>query len=316
MEERTLFAWVEAEDANRKFFEDMARIWRLSEEEEFSHFDINIEDAWNKVDAATISDQANTTKRVFIRSTFMRWSVAALILVLFAAFIWFVVKPSTTNDFIVINTGQGERMEITLPDSSRVWLNADSELRYPADFKKRQLELFGEAFFEVVHDEIKPFLISAGEVTVTVLGTSFNVRAYKTERDVAVSVQTGRVSVSAGSKVSQEEIVEMGTTAIVDKEKNEIQISEEALPAVEAWKTGRLIFNDTQMKDVLNILERYFGVSMNASNPAILNCHFRATFDNPDISSVIEVLSETFALKVNVTGNVYQFSGAGCSSID
>ncbi|MFL5811103.1 MAG: FecR family protein, partial [Flavisolibacter sp.] len=109
-------------------------------------------------------------------------------------------KPETPL-YITISNPLGAIQKIRLPDSSYVWLNASTSLRYRKSFQEnREVQLDGEAFFEVSHDPSHPFIIEAGDVETTVLGTAFDIKAYSSEKTTSVSVIHGRVQVAVGQK--------------------------------------------------------------------------------------------------------------------
>jgi len=155
---------------------------------------------------------------------------------------------------------RGSRIvSIILADGTKVWLNAESTLRYPAAFvgQERRVEITGEAYFEVAGHPSQPFIVRKDELEVRVLGTHFNVNAYDNEQDLRVTLLEGRVSVKAGD---EEAVLRPGEQALVS---NTIRVSKDAdLVAVMAWKNGLFSFNDADLTAVMRQLSRWYDVDV------------------------------------------------------
>ncbi len=310
-EEEELFAWLNETNANKKFFEEMTRVWEMSVGLEAEPFEIDFEKSWAKIDAAT-AESHRTAKVVPLSIIIRRWSVAAAILLAIAAGLWWSKQPGPTQ-MVDVQTLNDEQKEVVLPDGSHIWLNDQSKLTYAAGFETRIVTLEGEAFFEVEHDKTHPFSIRSGDVITTVLGTSFNIRAYTSEQQVEVTVETGRVELAPSKEKNKSVFLTAGTSGIFDKKIHEVRLEEEKIPNALAWKNRFLYFDDTLMEDIIKTLERYFEVNISVSNNQINNCHYTVSFEQPDIDEVLKVLSGTFNLKITSTKNGYLLSGEGCA---
>ena len=313
-EQGALFAWMEEDAANKKFFEEMAKAWAMTEGADLPAFETDMATAWAKVDAATPTPAttANTSARIRpLSKTFRRWSVAAAILLALGA-LWWLMREAAQPQFVEVRTAEHEKQEVILPDRSHVWLNGQSTIVYEAGFAQRKITLEGEAFFEVKRDEARPFEITGGEMKTTVLGTSFNVRAYPSEGQVEVTVKSGKVAFGVTKQGVQSVILPAGSSGIFDKKEAKLVAGESKMANADAWKTLRLDFDDVLMKDVILTLERYFGVDIEVANPLILQCHSNARFDEPDLDNILTVLAGTFDLEVKRSGNSYLLSGQGC----
>ncbi|WP_020532415.1 FecR family protein [Flexithrix dorotheae] len=140
--------------------------------------------------------------------------IAASVIILLGIFsgIYFYTTPNNNREFSYIHktTDRGEMERITLSDGTKVWLNVDSKLGYPSNFtgNNRQVELVGEAYFEVAEDSARPFVVIAGKTITKVLGTSFNLNAYPNEENITLTVASGRVGflTNSQSKSPKEDI--------------------------------------------------------------------------------------------------------------
>jgi len=314
-EREKLLAWVAESPANQAYFEEITQLWSASEEYEDAFTPPNetkIENAWQAV-AQKISRPAPTANIRYLSfgKVLLRAAAAILLLVAVAYWIW---KPDNEADaFVAISTGAGERKEITLPDGSIVWMNESSRLEYPRDFKKRQVMLDGEAFFDVRKANGQTFTIRSGEALTTVLGTSFNVRAYPEEGGVEVTVKTGKVELKAGDAKENRVLLSPGDAGVFEKSRKQVVKIETRNDNSDAWKTRSMIFDDTPVAEVIQTLERYFEVDIEVSNEAILKCQFRLDLrQDPKLDDILKLMDFTMDLKVVKQKDKYILNGEGC----
>ncbi|MDQ0109947.1 ferric-dicitrate binding protein FerR (iron transport regulator) [Chitinophaga terrae (ex Kim and Jung 2007)] len=193
----------------------------------------------------------------------IRWSAAAAILLLTAGIGYFKVREMGDKpvQYVTLFTQTGERKLIQLPDSSTVWLGPASGISYADNFSgNRQVKLlFGEALFDVSKDDDHPFSVGVDSLNVEVLGTSFNIKAYKKHEAITIGVSTGKIRVSKQSQV---------LSYLVDKEqisirKQDYSFNKTTMPAldVEGLRNNRINFEDMPLKDVLTMLESYYPVT-------------------------------------------------------
>ena len=191
-------------------------------------------------------------------------------------------------------TEWGQKLSVALPDGTLVKLNSGSNLSFPKSFEgnTREVVLQGEAFFDVVKNPEKPFIIKTGELTTTVVGTSFNINAYEEHSAIAVTVLTGKVKVE--SALSQVHLLPNEQGVMNKKSQN---ISKEQVKASEVllWKDGVLKFEDAPLGQVADALERWYGVSVEFENDKAAMCTLSGTYDNEYLQAVLE--SIVFAKK-------------------
>lgn len=166
---------------------------------------------------------------------------------------------------IVYNTLTNPRgskvIDITLSDGSQVWLNAESSLKYPVAFngRERKVEITGEAYFEVAHDQSKPFRVTKGNTEVEVLGTHFNMNAYDDEPSMKVTLLEGSVMLSTENNQSKR-ILKPGQQGIVGKD---IKVTNDVnLEQVMAWKNGVFRFNNTNIEEIMKQVKRWYDVEI------------------------------------------------------
>lgn len=199
-----------------------------------------------------------------------------------------------------IATPVGGQYQIQLPDGTNVWLNATSSIRFPAVFtgSERNVELTGEAYFEVAKNSSQPFIVNTNNTLIKVLGTAFNIMAYTDEKNIRTTLITGTVNVTSNNKSNilkpgQQANIENGSMHIV----NNANI-EEAL----AWKNGKFYFNNVDIKTVMRQIGRWYDVEV-VFEGNISNEKFEGEIsrDSP-LSEVLKILELT-SIHYRLEGN-------------
>ncbi len=188
---------------------------------------------------------------------------------------------------------KGQKSTITLPDRSVVKLNANSKLIYPAEFEpgKREVILEGEAFFKVEKDKNRPFTIKTGEVTTTVLGTSFNINAYSYNKKIKIAVVTGKVTVANKETEKQRDFVLESTEMLAydskskDFEKSIFDPNEEL-----GWQDEILQFKDAGSQEIVEKLENWYGVKIHLTNGTAIPGGFTGSFKEQSLEHVLEIM--------------------------
>lgn len=176
-------------------------------------------------------------------------------------------QPDGPVSYHTISTPKGGEYQITLPDGTHIWLNAASSLRFPDRFKgkERDVELQGEAYFEVAKNKAMPFKVKTGNQTIQVLGTHFNVKAYEDEPAYRTTLLEGSVKVYSGKQGS---IIKPGEQAKVSPQgAHQIQVARVDVEEEMAWKNNKIIFNSKPLKDILRSVSRWYNVEIVYEGP-------------------------------------------------
>lgn len=186
----------------------------------------------------------------------------------------------------------GVKSNLTLRDGSKVVLNSGSSLRYVKNFEshQREVELTGEAFFEVIKDPNRPFIVRTGQVSTQVLGTSFNVKAFENEV-LEVSLLTGLVEVSVDMEVPQSISLVPGEAIRFKSESQKIQKGGFDKDRVLAWTQKTIVFEQTQMAEIKRVLENWYGVEIQFLNRPARDLEISARFNDQSLKEVLEGLS-------------------------
>ena len=212
---------------------------------------------------------------------------------------------SRSAGFSEIATRPGERKRVDLGDGSVVWLNAASRLQYPDRFDPaiREVALEGEAFFEVAKDADRPFVIRSGELKTTVLGTSFNIRAYKEDKTLSVAVVTGKVRVAAPDVQSEVQLIP-DQQAVFDKKERRLNKNKQvSASGLASWRDGLFQFRNTTFSEVTAILQRSYNVRI-TYDPLLDNCPIiLADFERTEpVKNILKTLLSSVNGRVEETG--------------
>ena len=213
-------------------------------------------------------------------------------------------SPSAAASEIFYNTlttQKGNQYHLTLPDGSRVWLNAASSITYPTAFagKERKVTISGEAYFEVVKNQQLPFVVQQADMTVQVLGTSFDVNGYGDESARKTTLVEGKIRVG---KAGTAEVLEPGEQAVIGKTGNGISVDHNPdIEAVLAWKNGVFAFKDADISSIMQQVERWYDVDI-VYEASITN-HFIADIPrNVPLSQLLRLLEATDQVHFRIDG--------------
>jgi len=243
-------------------------------------------------------NEENKVVRLNFMQQFQR--IAAILifplLLSFLAYFYFQEKPTATTSFAEIECPMGVRTKFQLPDGSNGYLNSGSRLKYPAQFTgERKVELFGEAFFDVVHNAEIPFHVNTRNLDIKVLGTTFNVIANEDERTEEIVLQTGKVDVYSNTG-KQLAILSPNEQLILDVKKRSFTKAEVVSSQYTTWKEGKLVFRNENMQQVARRLSRWYNAEVVVDDRLLDDYTFHATFIDEPLDEVLKLLSITTPL--------------------
>ncbi|MEH6308782.1 FecR domain-containing protein [Olivibacter sp. CPCC 100613] len=312
---KRLSALLEQEsDALHLIENEMQEVWskELRTEEDSSGIDEGLQKVWEKIYAENGDISIRTSRRN------NRWlGYAAAISFLFAVGVFMFLRSERQAQtvlgpkWVTRSTKVGEKVKILLPDSSVVFLNAMSTLRYADDFgmaKSREIYLNGQAFFDVKSKVNKPFIVHTDKVLTTVLGTSFDISAYTEEEQIRVSVKTGKVKVSKWDGHLLHELSELasGMQLVYQKSSTVYMANTARVADFGAWSDNRFVFRNEPLKDILKTLTRNYKTKFFVVGQNLDSCRFNASFNNKNIKQIMD------QLHIMSGGNItYNFSREG-----
>lgn len=255
-------------------------------------------------------DHKNSTKsEVKNRSLFkasLKW--AAVLLILIITSIYFIEQnpkePEVTQSVTLVNksVSKGQKLKIFLPDGSTVYMNSESSISYAENFSSqaREINLTGEAFFEVAKDSLRPFIVRSDNLVVTALGTSFNVNAPADEQQLSVALVTGMVTVQ--NKNVQDKLLTLNPNeaAVLDKKANALQRKDFNYEEDILWTHGILYFKQIPLNEAFKRLESWYGVSFEVKNLPKKPLLVTGKFDNESLENVLRSLSHTTSFEYKI----------------
>ncbi|TKG95335.1 DUF4974 domain-containing protein [Puteibacter caeruleilacunae] len=211
------------------------------------------------------------TKRRVLPGLLRYAAVVTIALIIGSLFTLMMTKPdqqTTPLAYTTVEAPYGQMSKITLSDGTAVWLNSGTTLKYPNIFNQenRSVEINGEGFFDVTTDPEHPFIVETNQLKVKVLGTSFNVNAYKEDTDTEITLLEGKVELlnRAGTRIAG---ITPGEQAVLDNQG--LTIKKVDTRFYDSWREGRMEFSGVQLKDIVKKLERWYNVEITLEGNAI-----------------------------------------------
>jgi len=269
--------------------------------------------AWQKVDSMINEhnrvEELIPGKKRFLRSSFMRVAAAALLVMALGVTGIYLRNKSAFSGITTFTTAEDQKkMDLLLPDGSRVFLNRNSRLSYRSGFgiKTREVQLTGEAYFEITPDAAKPFVIDAGNASVKVVGTTFNVITSNSDSNIEVFVTSGKVLLSDNSG-TESLLLDPGYVGTM--EAGALQKASNENPNYLSWKTGLLKYNGQKLDIVFSDLKRAYNMDIVADDSAIPDFTWTtAPIDNQPEETIINLICSSFNLSYTKEGVVYHLS--------
>lgn len=310
-DELVLQEWLDISEENKAHYAAMQKIWDAGLEDE--NFEPNVERAWNTVSKEIGLHETKRVGKVVPmpnRTNQLIYKIAASIVILLGV-TWIYTSKFSEPEMLKFATLANEQKELVLPDNSKVYLNANTSIEYPEDFKgnTREIKLEGEAFFEITKDASHPFIIHTANAYTKVLGTSFNVFARKNTDQIIVSVKTGKVEVGIDEQHNVQ--LEPGYTANVNLVNKDVEKVITPSENYLSWKTKEIIFSDVTIAEVIAFMETYYDVKVEA-NEEILACHFTGKFNDPSLTELLNVLELSNGIQFEIKEKEILLRGNPC----
>ncbi|OYD44661.1 hypothetical protein CHU00_15825 [Sphingobacterium cellulitidis] len=283
-EKREVMDWVQADQNNKKEFEALQNTYYVSlwtddleiqEEEEENIVSLVREPLWKKL-----------------------LKIAAVFLIGFSVLLnlknYWEDKGSVSSDKRQsVHVPSGQRVEVDLVDGSKVWVNANSKLEYPAIFNQseRIVHLDGEGKFEVKPDEKLPFIVRTQDFDIKVLGTTFNVKSYRKKKNFETALIEGKVEIT---NIKSQQKIQLKPNELAKLENGKLVVSNFSSLDPYRWTEGLLTFENESIEDILNRVEEYFGATIIIENKNLKDKKYTGKFWIDDgIEDMLDVLQKT-----------------------
>lgn len=324
VERRQIEERLKKDDVFRALFSEIEAIWEASTLpwQDMTLHKTDIRSDWHKLQAR-INPQLLVTEELKAKVASRKTSWIPRTyghMMRLAAILVFTILTSVMLTYFMINnvediqeiafreimTDRSQRAATRLSDGTMVSLSVDSKIRVPDIFARdvREVELTGEAYFDVAHSPDRPFVIRSGDAVIKVLGTDFGVRAYPDEKEVRVVVKSGSVSVSSTSGNSSNTVVlKPGQLARVVCNTSEINTEWVNPDAYLGWISGKLSFNNSTFSEVISQIERWYDLEVILEDKMILDRRLTAVIDSRSLLNVLNVISQSVDISYEVIDN-------------
>lgn len=263
--------WINSSAENRKLFEQLLNEWENIYDSPEQSVRADKDKIWSGISShiRTSLPVKSYTRKILIKVA----GIAAMLAIIVGVVATVFVKSTIDSAFLsqsvtTIETRQGQKMQMTLPDGTKVWLNSGSKLTYAGDFNRseRIVNLEGEAFFNVTKNQSKKFKVRTSGVDIVVKGTSFDVSAYNDDREISVSLLEGKVVITdkTGKYMTDLNPDEL---AIISRQNLKYTLFKDDANTYRSWTEDQLIFYNEDIYEVAKKLERWYGINIKLVNP-------------------------------------------------
>lgn len=331
-----LNAWLSKNGQNKLLLDQFADIWQASRYSRI-HEKIDVQSAWKEL-------QVQFQQKSESQGQWKRWlQIAALVIASLLAgglgnyFLNGKQNPTIESQMVEYVAPLGSRSFVRLNDGSKVWLNSGTTIKYKNTFgsDNRDIELSGEAFFEVAKNKELPFIVNTGEISVTALGTQFNVKAYEEEKTIETTLLEGLVKLESSVVKLQENLLlktnekavftkKDRSLAIVDKnlfDKKEDKVttvkpslkiiqSVDPVPVV-SWKEKRWIISNEKLGTLSVKLERRYDVNFIFDNEILKEYSFGGTLEDETLEQILKAISFAAPIKYIIDGKTVYIMADG-----
>lgn len=216
------------------------------------------------------------------------------------------IEDSDKITQLSLQVNRGKEFRIMLEDSTVVWLNSESVLRYPERFAEdsRRVSISGEAYFEVKPDKDRPFYVEAGNQLVRVYGTTFNIRRYRDENVVLTTLEKGSISISPKDKEDAALFLSPGHQARFDNESATVSMKEVNPEIVTGWRHGKFVFEETPLSTIMRDLSRWYDFDYEFADESLKDIVFMGSVSRySDFRTIIRILEDSGEVKFTLDNN-------------
>jgi ferric-dicitrate binding protein FerR (iron transport regulator) len=304
---------IRKDPGKQKLLEEYRRIWDSAVPDQSYDLDAEWALMQSKLPGFKTDSGRGKVRSLHRSVSFYTYRIAAvLILGLVFTFSWMYISRVAGTVRVV---AEEQAVEVILEDGTEVTVNRNSVLRYPKSFDRgvRKVYLSGEAWSDVARDTSRGFVIDAGAALVEVLGTRFNVNAYRENPTVEITVESGLVALSAKADQQDQIVMKAGAGGSYDKSLKQLKLIPASDPNSISWKTRELFFDATRLSEVCADINKVYGVQMVIMNEELASCPLTVTFRDQSLESVLKVLESTLDLQISREGDLIRLDGEGCA---
>lgn len=301
-EKRTISDWLSQSAENTKLYNDLKEIWLsagVRSNADQYHLEDAIREFREKIAEPKLQQKTNLSLITFLKYA----AIVVLFLGLPISYYLGTQKSTAQQSMTTITCAFGDKSTITLPDSTKVWLNSGSKLTFNSDFKRegRKVILEGEAYFSVTKDKKNPFRVKTTGVDIEVLGTEFNLKAYPDDELVSTTLVEGSLQISSNN---QKTTIKPNQKQVFDKKTGKMTLKELTDTSNDTdWKDGRLIFRNESLEELKPKLERWFDVDIVFADENVKHRRFTGVLERESILEVVSYFDLSNHIACKIQGN-------------
>lgn len=294
-EEQIVAEFINGGDNNMKVFRELERQWKNSHKISNS-----------RVDAFLLLN--NTIKRRKVRRISVRAAAAVAVVLCISTFVFKGMKFTGTDKVLaetafMAETGPLERTMLTLPDGTNVWINSSSKLSYHEDAGSRNVQMTGEAYFDVVKDMSRPFIVNVNNHTITVKGTKFNVTSFEKENCISAALLEGSIEFSGDMETVQ---MVPGELLEYDCKSGVLHKIKTDLSSISSWREGKIDCSSMHFSQFLIRLEFIYGVELDYDGDKYSDVCLSFIINTSEpLQNILDAVASLIPVKCRNTGNGY-----------
>lgn len=305
-EQKDLLDWIRKDDHLSEFQSAKSK-WKdeILKEEIPAEF----QQDWQNIQNNMLGQMQSEMQRTQRTLRFFRYAAIFILLISVPSLLFFYSQSKQSNPLVytIVAADFGQISKVVLPDSSVIWINSGSTIKYNNQFSatNREIELIGEAFFKVHKNKELPLIVSSSDLRVKVLGTEFGVMAYPEESSIQVVLEKGKVELTSSSHLNLRQEMKPGELASFNKEKKELIISKVNTGLFTSWKDGLINIYNLPLSELVIKLEKRYNQKF-VIDDAIKNLPFTFTIKNENLSDILSLMEKITPIDAIQHGNVIE----------
>lgn len=305
LEEKELLQWLRNND-NTTEFQAIKEEWKKKlSNEDVPH---EIRQDWKKMEHKIYSAVQANLKQKQRSLNFFRYAAILVLLISVPSLIYFYTQQKSSSlVYTTVAADYGQISKVILPDSTIIWINSGSTIKYNNQFSgdNRDVELVGEAFFEVTKNKSLPLVVSSEDLKVKVLGTKFCVTAYPEESNIQIVLEKGKINLTSSSHASFNQDMNPGEMACFNKAKKELEISKVNTGLYTSWKDGIINIYNLPLCEVVLKLEKRYNQKF-IVDEEIKNLPYTFTIKTENLNNILSLMEKITPLDAIQNGNVIE----------
>jgi transmembrane sensor len=300
-----IFIWINQSRNNLRYFTELKNIWEASVSNESKI--AGTREEWERL-MSVIRQKERTRQpgpKEMLKAVYKVAAILVTGMLIGGAGVW--LSSRSAPEYMTATAPRGSISQFVLPDSTQIYLNAGSELKYTLGKNRnlREVSLDGEAWFHVSKQKNRPFIVHTSMYDVRVLGTEFNVKAYGSDAKIVTTLEQGSLLITPRERLSAFPSFRLSPDEqfIYNRLTNSLHVSNVNSSQYSAWRDNKLVFLNLSLQELIVVLERKYGVTIEADSSDILKYHYHGTLKNETIIEVLEMVKKTLPIDYSIRDN-------------